>query len=577
MEQHSKGVMSVAFSGDGASVATCGWDRDVRVWDVARGTCIAVLLGGGERVVALSADGATAFTGAGKILSMWDVASQRRTATFEGHTSDVFGLALAPGGAWLASCSHDGTVRLWDIASGACTAVLSDPNDSEADYDDVAVSANGQWVAATNPGRMKGRTVVWGVASQQVKHRYSVLRGNSITGVGDDGEVQEWQVGGGAFNRHSYAASPDGAWAATCSGPRVRLLEAESRNCVSVLPLPGGAGEATAVAFAPVAPSGAGGAAAAPHLMLAIGTSAGHVFWGRFCPAAASLTGDPCDTAGKFSSAGRTMTIGQPVEAVRGIWAALGIAEGGARFTAITSDGVGEITREFNTLGEHCSERDRDRFAYIFSQSASLLVQDNGVERDIGNEGKFLGDFVAHPDACQARLTTAHVLALRLYTSNSYGRINWPLRDGCTVAKPHPYAATVYYIRDAILKLRATRAADATTVRTFWRGMDNMGVADEFLKQGGTERGCLSTTEGLAVARMFAKVGVVASPLLLKLESQSLVDCGAAIAWVSMYPKEEEVLFPPLTFLRPVGEPVVDCAQVPASDGCTIVTVHPRF
>jgi hypothetical protein len=283
---------------------------------------------------------------------------------------------------------------------------------------------------------------------------------------------------------------------------------------------------------------------------------------------AAPCSAEPCKTAAKFT-AGRTMIVGQPVTAARGIWPALGVKQGGARFVAITSDGVGEITREFTTLGAHCDEHDRARFDYIFNQRASLLDQGSGAKRDVGNEGMTLRDF-ARKGAELAGLTKAHVLALRLYTSNSYWRINNPMRGVCTEANPHPYAATTYYIHDGIMKLRATRAGDATAVRTFWRGMSDMGVTDEFLEQGGTEMACMSTTEYLAVARAFAGVGEVANPLLLKVQSTSLMDCGADIKWLSMYPGEAEVLFPPLTYLLPIGEPVVE-------DGCTVITVQPRF
>ena len=265
------------------------------------------------------------------------------------------------------------------------------------------------------------------------------------------------------------------------------------------------------------------------------------------------------------------MIVGKPVTAARGIWAALGIEQSGKRCTSIMSDGVAEITREFSKLSGHCDAGDIARFDYIFNQAAVLLVQDNGIKRDTGNEGMMLGDFVKQPDARKAQLTKAHVLALRLYTSNSYGRINWPLREGCSEESPHPYAATTFYIHDAITKLRAARADDATAVRSFWRGLTDMTVSEEFMKQGGTEMACMSTTEDLSVARTnFAKVGEVANPLLLKVECTSHMDCGADIQWVSMYPEEKEVLFPPLTYLRTVGEPVVE-------DGCTVITVHPRF
>jgi hypothetical protein len=239
------------------------------------------------------------------------------------------------------------------------------------------------------------------------------------------------------------------------------------------------------------------------------------------------------------------------------------------------SDGVAEITREFTTLGEHCDEKDQRRVEYIFSQSAVLLEQDNGWKRDIGHEGMTLEDFLNHADARKAELTTAHVLALRLYTSNSYYRINDPLRDGCTEASPHPYAATTFYIHDGIMKLRAIRATDATAVRTFWRGMDDMGVTQSFLRQGGTELAPMSTTGTLAVARKFAKVGEKPNPLLLKVEAGNMYNCGADVQWLSMYPAEKEVLFPPLTYMKATHIQGAAVGTLPLE--CTIITVTPRF
>jgi WD40 repeat protein len=43
----------------------------------------------------------------------------------QGHTHPIWAIAFRPVGALLASSSEDGTIRLWDIASGACTHLLS--------------------------------------------------------------------------------------------------------------------------------------------------------------------------------------------------------------------------------------------------------------------------------------------------------------------------------------------------------------------------------------------------------------------------------------------------------------------
>jgi serine/threonine protein kinase len=283
---------------------------------------------------------------------------------------------------------------------------------------------------------------------------------------------------------------------------------------------------------------------------------------------AVSAIAEPCLVLEKFNSGTRTMRTGRPVDAARGIWAALGIEAGDEHGARIQGNGLAEIAREFTTPGEYCDDKDRVRFEYVFEQTAELLVQDNGVKRDIGNEGMTLDHFCMQPDARKAKLKKAHVLALRLYTSNSFARINGPLRDG---TKPHPFAATTFYVHDALLRLRTAGADNANARRVFWRGLDDMSVSENFVKEGGTEIGCMSTTQDRTVAETkFAKAGERPNPLLLKVEATSFMNCGADIHWLSMYPEEKEVLFPPLTYLQPEGEPVLE-------NGCTVITVHPNL
>ena len=59
----------------------------------------------------------------------------------------------------------------------------------------------------------------------------------------------------------------------------------------------------------------------------------------------------------------------------------------------------------------------------------------------------------------RAQLSEAHVVALRWYTTESYRAINGPLRDA-EHAGPHPFAATLAFIAQAIGKLRALEAPD---------------------------------------------------------------------------------------------------------------------
>ena len=41
-------------------------------------------------------------------------------------------------------------------------------------------------------------------------------------------------------------------------------------------------------------------------------------------------------------------------------------------------------------------------------------------------------------------------------------------------------------------------------------------------------------------------------PLIFRINSDGFMTRGADISWLSMYPEEAEILYPPLTYLKPV-------------------------
>ena len=78
-----------------------------------------------------------------------------------------------------------------------------------------------------------------------------------------------------------------------------------------------------------------------------------------------------------------------------------------------------------------------------------------------------------------------------------------------------------------------------------------MKPTDDFLTRGGTELATMSTTSSLAVALRYASS---ASPVLLRLQLRSFMERGATIAFCSAFPAESEVVYPPMTYVKPVGE-----------------------
>ncbi len=265
---------------------------------------------------------------------------------------------------------------------------------------------------------------------------------------------------------------------------------------------------------------------------------------------------------------------------------------------------------------------DVDWLEYLASQPAGERQLPAGMPDavlDAGHGGMTLDGFVRTSSASAAGLTRAHVLALRLYSGSPHRGINGPLRAGCSADRPHPYAATVAILIEALARLRRAAAAASTaslahastaalanppppapaaaaSLPTLWRGMCDMPLTDEFLQRGGCELGFLSASTHRAVAVRYARTDAehraqaraqrpaqrpdesgpppyqrhpeatadappsanTSSPalLLLKLTAPDLPQHrGASVAFLSAFPSESEYLFPPGTHLRVTAPP----------------------
>ena len=162
---HTASATAVAWSPDGATVASGGADMTLRLWDPQSGQLLAVLDDHQDSItdIAWSPDGARLASASwDKTVRIWDLSAgpdkAQVVATLKGFDRYVIALAWSPDGSALVTAGRDGTVRLWDAADGAQIAVLG-AHDGDARA--VAWSPDGARIVSSG---LDGLVRVWDAA-----------------------------------------------------------------------------------------------------------------------------------------------------------------------------------------------------------------------------------------------------------------------------------------------------------------------------------------------------------------------------------------------------------------------------
>eukprot|EP00164_Ancoracysta_twista_P002108 GFYU01002784.1.p1 GENE.GFYU01002784.1~~GFYU01002784.1.p1 ORF type:complete len:325 (+),score=75.06 GFYU01002784.1:118-1092(+) len=135
LEGHRETVWHCAWSPSGKSLATCGADKEVRIWQELGGKwkCQAILEDSHERTIRCCE-----WSPCGRMLAtasfdaticVWENIDGEfeNIATLEGHENEVKSVAWAPNGKLLASSGRDKSVWIWEVSDTRdfeCISVL---------------------------------------------------------------------------------------------------------------------------------------------------------------------------------------------------------------------------------------------------------------------------------------------------------------------------------------------------------------------------------------------------------------------------------------------------------------------
>lgn len=231
---HAAQVTSVNVSSDGKTLMSTSIDRSIRLWDMAtlKQTRRIGIVPSEVYDAALLKDDTRLVVGyADSVVRLIDVYSSTVLTEYKGHQGAVFAVALSPDEMHIASASEDGTVRVWNLASGQTELIIPNRNGERGGpVNSVAFSPDGTRLLTAGD---EGSVRLWDSATGQLIRDFDPSKfsgpvlmaifspdGMSILSAssGNDTTVRLWKIDGTPIREFvghttrvtSLAFSPDG-------------------------------------------------------------------------------------------------------------------------------------------------------------------------------------------------------------------------------------------------------------------------------------------------------------------------------------------------------------------------------
>lgn len=191
-KQPAAAVDSIAFSEDGSVLAAGNHDNTVALWDLKTREASDIRLGPTNGVLQLVfRPGGAELVSSGfeETFIVWNL-RPKQGQMLAGHRGSVADLSVSPDGTLLASASKDGTIKLWDLASGRERALLTG---HQGEVRAIAFNPASGMLASGG----EDRTIrFWDPESGQVREQIQAHGEVESLAISPDGTILAWAASG---------------------------------------------------------------------------------------------------------------------------------------------------------------------------------------------------------------------------------------------------------------------------------------------------------------------------------------------------------------------------------------------